>query len=306
MPLTDTIRYKPIELSLKGKIVDVEGATAPDTLSKIIELQKKGSLINYSGRNIIYNLQIVSFNSTHPNTVHGGLEFDMQLKELRVAKSAYVPKSTSSNNASAWKAQNTTSPEIKVGDTVVFKGGAVYVSSDAKKPAANRERSTCKCTIISKKSYSIHQYHLISLDGKKVYGWVDKANIEGTGNYIIIPQTHAGTQQTQTKTTSTKATSTKATSTKNRTVNNSVTKRFEVSRATNQVKTSTTYHTVKKGESLYSIAQKYGTTQEWLAKNNPNMKFMQVNNQTLVNIGVKKAVFNPIPGQKIIVKKSGA
>lgn len=292
MPLTDTIRYKPIELSLKGKIVDVEGATAPDTLSKIIELQKKGSLINYSGRNIIYNLQIVSFNSTHPNTVHGGLEFDMQLKELRIAKSAYVPKDTS-----AWKSQNTKSPEIKVGSTVVFKGGAVYVSSDAKKAAAKRERSTCTCTKISKKSYSIHQYHLISKDGKMVYGWVDLANVEGTGTSGMSAQTHAGTQQTKTKTASTKAKSTK-----NRTVNNSVTKRFEVSRATNQVKTSTTYHTVKKGESLYSIAQKYGTTQEWLIKNNPNMKFAQVNNQTLVKIGVKQAVFNPIPGQKIIVK----
>ena len=73
--------------------------------------------------------------------------------------------------------------------------------SDAKKAAATRGRSTCKITIapdtnkVLNNSWAIHKYHLISTDGKKVYGWVDKENIEGTGSTGTSGTTNGGTQQ---------------------------------------------------------------------------------------------------------------
>lgn len=63
---------------------------------------------------------------------------------------------------------------VKVGDTVQFTGGAVYASASAATAAHTRPASRCRVT----QAYNgKHPYHLISEDGKSVYGWVDAANI---------------------------------------------------------------------------------------------------------------------------------
>lgn len=64
---------------------------------------------------------------------------------------------------------------INVGDIVQFKGGSVYISAEAAKAAATKGVSRCKVTI--KHNSGKHPYHLISEDGKGVYGWVDSANV---------------------------------------------------------------------------------------------------------------------------------
>lgn len=64
---------------------------------------------------------------------------------------------------------------IKVGDIVQFKGGNVYVSASAEKASATRNASRCKVTVMS--SGGKHPIHLVSEDGKGVYGWVDSANV---------------------------------------------------------------------------------------------------------------------------------
>lgn len=64
---------------------------------------------------------------------------------------------------------------VKVGDVVQFKGGGVYVSASAAKASATRGESRCKVTITN--SSGKHPYHLISEDGKGVYGWVDSVNV---------------------------------------------------------------------------------------------------------------------------------
>ena len=198
LPLTDTVSVNPKTLSISGKIVDAGNLTAEEIISKLENLRTNGSLVNYSGRNIANGFQIKSFNTSHPNTNWGGADFDMELVEVRIAKSSYNSKSQQ-KTATVQKEKNTTNPTISVGSIVVFKGGPVYVSSDAKKAAATRSRSTCRVTIISKYSYSVHNYHLVSTDGKMVYGWVDKINIEGTGTTGTAGTTNAGTQQVKNK-----------------------------------------------------------------------------------------------------------
>lgn len=178
-------------MSISGKIVDVGKLSAGDIINKIYSLQKKGSLVKYSGRNIVTNVQIQSFSTTHPNNNAGGADFSMTLREVRIAKSSYNSKAKKKQK----KKKN--SPNLVVGAIVVFKGGNVYVSSDAKKPAAKRGRSTCKITIINKRSWAKHPYHLISTDGKMVYGWVDKSNIEGVPSNGTGANTKGGLQQTQ-------------------------------------------------------------------------------------------------------------
>lgn len=64
---------------------------------------------------------------------------------------------------------------IKVGDIVQFKGGGVYASASAVKASATRGESRCKVTITN--SGGKHPIHLVSEDGKGVYGWVDSVNV---------------------------------------------------------------------------------------------------------------------------------
>lgn len=183
--ITDTVKKRPKQISISGLIVNNENMMAPWIVSSLEILMRKGALVKYSGRNVVSNMQIQSFDHSYPNTVSGGCEFDMVLQEVRIARSSYkaptVKNSGSSKAKTKPKTPTTPVPavsSIKVGDIVIFTGGNVYVSSDAKNPAAKRNKSTCKVTLIANYSYSVHQYHLISTDGGRVYGWVDKSNIQ--------------------------------------------------------------------------------------------------------------------------------
>lgn len=90
--LTDHVIAGAQEISLSGKIV---GDGAASTVSAIVQMQKKGTLVSYIGRNYASNYQVISFNTSHPNTVSGGCDFDMVLREVRIASSPYkVDKNT--------------------------------------------------------------------------------------------------------------------------------------------------------------------------------------------------------------------
>ncbi len=253
IPLTDTVKAQALALSLSGKIVDFGTTKADSVIAKLKKWQDTGGLIEYRGRNVASSMQIRSFETSHPNTNSGGADFSMELTQVRIAKSAYVPKkeSTKKKETAAKKPENI---EIKVGDKVVFKGGPVYKSSDAKKAAANRNRSTCKVTIINTRSWSVHSYHLISEDGGKVYGWVDKKNIEGTAATGTSGKTNAGTQQT--KTGSKKA----------------------------------VYHTVKKGDTVWTLVNKkyknLGKSVSWVIENSPDA-FSRKGDATTLRTGRK-------------------
>lgn len=84
--ITDHIKPEPVELNLKGKLV---GENASATLGKLYKQMHDGELVNYIGRNIIKNLMITSFNTSHPNTIWGGCDFDMTLKEIKVADPSF-------------------------------------------------------------------------------------------------------------------------------------------------------------------------------------------------------------------------
>ena len=235
IPTTDTVQPKELKISLSGKIVDYDGMKASEVLAKIKAWQEAGTLILYQGRNVASSMQISSFDSNFSNGNNGGADFSMTLGQVRIAKSAYVPKPDSGKEEAA--KQNVT---ITVGSIVVFKGGAVYVSSDAKKKAATRNRSTCKVTKINTKSWAVHQYHLISTDGGKVYGWVDKANIEGCESTSTSGTTNAGTQQVKPSGTGSKGSSSTTTSS-----TASTGKQYPV------------HHHVKSGDVLYKLVSQY-------------------------------------------------
>lgn len=196
LPLTDSVRSEAKTISISGKIVNTKKYKSDTIISKLEQFRTKGSLIKYIGRNTAGNYLIQSFNTSHPNTNWGGADFSMELVEVRIAKSAYNQK----KDTQATQKKN--NPTLKIGAKVVFKGGNVYVSSDAKKSSGTKGRQTCKITNINTKSWAKHQYHLISTSKKwpyNVYGWVDKKNIEGTGNSGTSAKSNGGTQQVKKK-----------------------------------------------------------------------------------------------------------
>ena len=249
LPITSTIKSNPIEISLSGRIVDNDKYDANTTRAKLHDLMKEGSLITYQGRNLASEMQIQSFDSDHDNRVWGGLTFTMTLKQVRIAKSSYTKKETTT---SAQRKEKQQSPKLEVGAIVVFTGGNVYVSSDATKPAANRGRSTCKITIINERSWAKHPYHLISTDGGMVYGWVDKANIEGVPSTSTGSKSNAGTQQVS------------------------------------EGKGTEVIHTVKKGDTVWSLVNKYktGLSCQQVIDNNPKA-FSRPGDATTLQIGAK-------------------
>ena len=122
--ITDTIREKPITLSLTGKIVDYDYINSPavpvsdydnveingysfamqtnaatkkasEVLQRLKQFMHKGALIHFQGRNDIYPMQIKSISTSHPYTNAGGADFTMELQELRIANNSYVePQNT--------------------------------------------------------------------------------------------------------------------------------------------------------------------------------------------------------------------
>lgn len=90
--------------------------------------------------------------------------------------------SNAGNNTDNAGGGNHAGGEIKVGDTVTFTGGGVYKSSTAEQAAKQNDKtSVCKVTAVNPKG--TRPYHLISQDGKGVWGWVNAESVKGaTGN----------------------------------------------------------------------------------------------------------------------------
>lgn len=256
IPLTDTVRSQATAISLSGKIVDYGTTKAAEVISKLKKWQASGDLLEYRGRNVASSMQIRSLETSHPNTIHGGADFSMELVQVRIAKSSYVPKqeSTQKQEEAAKKEPEITPEKVKRGMTVVFTGGPVYYSSTAKKPSATRGRSTCLVTYIKIREWALHQYHLQSKDGGKVYGWVDLENIEGATATSKSGTSNAGTQQVS---------------------NGSGTD---------------VWHKVKKGDTVYNLVNKkysdLGKSVQWVIDMNPNA-FSKKGDATTLIVGAK-------------------
>ncbi len=251
LPVSDSIRKQPVSIELSCVIADTKNMTAKTAISKIKALQSNGSLIKYVGQAGTYtSLQIQSFKEDYSNKNYGGALAEISLKEIKTAKSAYA-KTTSTKKVTSTKSK------FSVGDKVVFAGGYVYVSSDAVKAAAKRGKSTCKLTRISTLANALHIYHLISTDGKKVYGWVDASKVSAKSS-TTSNSSNGGTQQVQ-------------------------------SSGKNVI-----YHTVKKGETIYKLVnvtyKGKGFSASKTIKNNPNA-FSRKGDAKTLKIGARLRMY---------------
>lgn len=232
LPLADTVRPRAANLSLSGKIVDYGDMTAAQIIATLEAWQRTGALIEYRGRSTISPLQIRSLDTDQTSTVAGGADFSLELVEVRIAQSSYVPSATVSTPS----VSEVTPAAIVKGARVVFKGGGVYSNSAAGKPRYTRGRSTCEVTDV--RNGRAHPYHLISTDGKGVYGWVNASDVEGTAITGTAGVTNIGTQQVKSD------------------------------------GDSEVWHTVKAGDNVYRLVRTQysylGTSEAWVLANNPD------------------------------------
>lgn len=105
LDLTDNIKRSPITISLSGLIVDYKNSngatvTAKTVYQNLINLNAKGLYVKYEGVNSISNAIIEKLETENTNAVNGGYSFSMDIKEIRIANSAYVAPKVQSTKKS--------------------------------------------------------------------------------------------------------------------------------------------------------------------------------------------------------------
>lgn len=120
LDVTDNVKRKPITLSVTGKIVQVGTTRAATILSALSSLHQSGKYVRYQGRNIFTNAIITSFNTSHNAETNGGCDFDMEIKEIRTANSAYrssITTATTTKQITSTKTKSTSKYHtVKSGD----------------------------------------------------------------------------------------------------------------------------------------------------------------------------------------------
>lgn len=131
MVITDNVRREPLEISISGKLV---GSDAETVKTNLEALMNQGSYVKYIGKEILSNAVILSFNTSRDIAVDGGMLFDMTIREIRVAQSAYRDASTGKTVKSGLQQivrnNNEVYHTVKDGDTL-YSLSLMYYGSDS-------------------------------------------------------------------------------------------------------------------------------------------------------------------------------
>lgn len=123
LPLTDHIEKKPFILSIEGTLVRSSQAKVDQLIAALEKLRDTGKLISYEGRRIYKNVVIENFSFSADNRIANGYNFSMKLKQIRIAKTAYITVPAAKPKTNAGKKQPVNQKKspiyhvVKKGDT---------------------------------------------------------------------------------------------------------------------------------------------------------------------------------------------
>lgn len=92
LAITDNVKPEARVLSITGNIVRVGALSAKTIVSSLEAFQRNAKYVKYVGVESMSNCLITNFSIGHTNKIHGGCTFSMEIKEVRIAKAAYVAK----------------------------------------------------------------------------------------------------------------------------------------------------------------------------------------------------------------------
>ena len=131
MVITDNVKRDPLEIRITGKIVGDDAETVKTNLEALME---HGSYVKYIGREILSNAVILSFNTSRNISLDGGMTFDMTIREIRVAQSAYrnaaSGKTIKSGTQQVVRNNHEVYHTVKSGDTI-YSLSLMYYGSDS-------------------------------------------------------------------------------------------------------------------------------------------------------------------------------
>lgn len=131
MVITDNVKRDPLEIQISGKLV---GADAETVKANISALMEHGSYVQYIGKEILSNAVILSFDTDRDIEVDGGMVFQMKIREIRVAQSAYrdaaTGKTIKSGTQQIIRNNHAVYHTVKEGDTL-YNLSLMYYGSDA-------------------------------------------------------------------------------------------------------------------------------------------------------------------------------
>ncbi|MDX5982267.1 LysM peptidoglycan-binding domain-containing protein [Exiguobacterium profundum] len=122
--LTDHVKANNATFSITGKAVGSSQHVA--RLEKyFMESMEKGRVLTYVGRSRFTNVIILSFNKRQNSKIANGFAFDMQLREVRIARSSVKRNSQTAKKQNGGTVQKTQSKQstkryytVKKGDTL--------------------------------------------------------------------------------------------------------------------------------------------------------------------------------------------
>lgn len=93
--VSDHVKQNPSMMSIKGRMTE----DAAYKLQRLRQYQKSGELLTYIGRNVYSNMVIVDLDREHGVNNRLGFDFNMTLKEVRIAVAKEVAINVASNAA---------------------------------------------------------------------------------------------------------------------------------------------------------------------------------------------------------------
>ena len=121
--ISDHVKRHAATLSITGELV---GPNAASVRTKLRQMHQNGTVCNYSGRSILNNCLITDFSTSHPNTIWGGCEFSMTLKEIRTAKTSYKATGTTKKTQKTGTQQTTKKSKDENVYYTVKKGDCIW------------------------------------------------------------------------------------------------------------------------------------------------------------------------------------
>lgn len=148
-PITDNVKPEAMTLSLTGVIVKVGNTPAKTIVSSLESYHQKGKYVKYVGRNSMSNALITRFDTGYTNQIAGGCTFSMEIKQVRIAKAAYVAKGNkvTGKQTQVTKKKTTTAKKyhtVKKGDTLWGIAKKYYGNGAQYKKIYNANKSKIK------------------------------------------------------------------------------------------------------------------------------------------------------------------